>query len=97
MPTARLHNGIQLHYCISGAHRYSTCEADVILKEIHRDGRLGVLPTDNAPRLVELIGPCEERLERLQAAINECGHLGAVSPSIGKVSLRSPLARDDVQ
>ena len=96
IPLARLHKGIQLYYCISGVHRYSTCEADVIFKEIHRDGRLGVLPTENAPRLVELIGPCEERLGPLQAAINARGRLGARIPSISTGSPSPPLPRDDV-
>ena len=35
---------------------------DAIFKEIYRDGRFGVLPAENAPLLVELVGPREQRL-----------------------------------
>lgn len=146
--STRLHNGIQLYYCIGRVHRYPTCEADVIFdrapvdylaysqftadcgttdiddefvatmvpairesldhidilafvpgserwpvameadgirpvdlayrdgvdaifKEIYRDGRFDVVPKENAPLLIELVGPREQRLEQLQAAINQ--------------------------
>jgi len=42
---------------------------DAIFKQIYRDGRFDVMPTENAPLLVELDGPREQRLEQLQAAI----------------------------
>ena len=146
--STRLHNGIQLHYCISRVHRYATSAADVIFdrapvdylaysqftadcgttdiddefvesmvpavresldrldiiafvpgsrrwpvameadgirpvdldyrdrvdaifKEIYRDGRFGVLPAENAPLLIELVGPRPQRLEQLQSAIDQ--------------------------
>ncbi|MDA0251402.1 MAG: AAA family ATPase [Actinomycetota bacterium] len=46
---------------------------DAIFKEIYRDGRFGVLPAENAPLLVELVGPREQRLEQLQSAISQRG------------------------
>jgi len=91
----RLHHGIQLYYCVSRVHRYSTSEADFIFGEIYRDRRFGVLPTENAPHRVELIGPREERLEQLQAAFNERSRPGAVNP-LGKEQSSTPLPRHDV-
>lgn len=146
--STRLHNGIQLYYCIGRVHRYATSAADVIFdrapvdylaysqftadcgttdiddefvesmvpavresldhldiiafvpgselwpvameadgirpvdldyrdrvdaifKQIYRDGRFGVLPAANAPLLVELVGPREQRLEQLQSAVDQ--------------------------
>jgi hypothetical protein len=146
--STRLHNGVQLYYCISRVHRYATSGADVIFdrapvdylaysqftadcgttdiddefvesmvpavresldrldiiafvpgsrrwpvameadgirpvdldyrdrvdaifKEIYRDGRFGVLPAENAPLLIELVGPRPQRLEQLQSAIDQ--------------------------
>ena len=43
---------------------------DAIFKQIYRDGRFDVMPSENAPLLVELEGPREDRLEQLQAAID---------------------------
>ena len=145
--STRLHNGIQLYYCIGRVHRYATSAADVIFdrapvdylaysqftadcgttdiddefvqslvpavresldhldilafvpgserwpvameadgirpvdldyrdrvdaifKEIYRDGRFGVLPAENAPLIIELVGPREQRLAQLQSAID---------------------------
>ncbi|MGA0094241.1 MAG: hypothetical protein ACO3J2_08120, partial [Chthoniobacterales bacterium] len=45
-------------------------EVDAIFKQIYREGRFGVLPEKNGPRLVELSGPREQRLDQLQAAID---------------------------
>jgi hypothetical protein len=44
---------------------------DEIFKQIYRDRRFDVMPTENAPLLVELEGPREQRLEQLQAAIKK--------------------------
>jgi hypothetical protein len=44
---------------------------DEIFKQIYRDGRFDVMPAENAPLLVELEGPREQRLEQLQAAITQ--------------------------
>ncbi|MEY4298933.1 MAG: hypothetical protein RIR25_169 [Verrucomicrobiota bacterium] len=44
-------------------------EVDAIFKQIYREGRFGVMPGKNAPRLVELCGSREQRLEQLQVAI----------------------------
>jgi hypothetical protein len=46
---------------------------DAIFKQIYRDGRFHVMPAENAPLLVELEGPREQRLEQLQAAIIQRG------------------------
>lgn len=144
--STRLHNGIQLYYCISRVNRYATSEDDVvfdrapvdylaysqftadcgttdiddafvesmvpavreslerldilafvpeskrwpvemendgirpvdleyrdrvdaIFKQVYREGRFAVMPSANAPLLVELTGPREQRREQLQAAI----------------------------
>lgn len=44
-------------------------EVDRIFKQIYREGRFQVLPEKNGPLLVELWGPQEQRLEHLQASI----------------------------
>jgi hypothetical protein len=46
---------------------------DGIFKQIYRDGRFDVMPAENAPLLVELVGPRKERLAQLQAAIVQRG------------------------
>jgi hypothetical protein len=46
-------------------------EVDAIFKQIYREGRFQVLPERNGPLLVELWGPREQRLDQLQAAIEE--------------------------
>jgi hypothetical protein len=46
-------------------------EVDAIFKQIYRGGRFQVLPEKNGPILVELWGPREQRLDQLQAAIDE--------------------------
>ena len=46
-------------------------EVDAIFKQIYREGRFQVLPERNGPLLVELWGPGEQRLDQLQAAIDE--------------------------
>jgi hypothetical protein len=46
-------------------------EVDAIFKQIYREGRFQVLPEKNGPLLVELWGPREQRLDQLQAAIDE--------------------------
>lgn len=46
-------------------------EVDAIFKEIYREGRFQVLPERNGPLLVELWGPREQRLDQLQAAMEE--------------------------
>ena len=148
--STRLHNGIQLHYCIGRVHRYATRDAnvifdrspvdylaysqftadcgttdiddefvksmvpavrecldhldilafvpgserwpvvmeadgirpvdldyrdrvDAIFKEIYRGERFRVLPTENAPLLIELVGPREQRLEQLRVGIKQLG------------------------
>jgi len=44
-------------------------EVDTIFKQIYREGRFDVMPGKNAPRLVELCGSREQRLEQLNAVI----------------------------
>jgi hypothetical protein len=46
-------------------------EVDAIFKQIYREGRFQVLPEKNGPLLLELWGPREQRLDQLQAAIDE--------------------------
>jgi hypothetical protein len=46
-------------------------EVDAIFKQIYREGRFQVLPEKNAPLLLELWGSREQRLDQLQAAIDE--------------------------
>jgi hypothetical protein len=46
-------------------------EVDAIFKQIYREGRFQVLPERNRPLLVELWGPREQRLNQLQAAMDE--------------------------
>ncbi|OUT64618.1 MAG: hypothetical protein CBB70_12240 [Planctomycetaceae bacterium TMED10] len=47
-------------------------EVDTLFKEIYRDGRFQIMNSKNAPRLVELWGPPEERIEKLaQIVVDE--------------------------
>jgi hypothetical protein len=48
-------------------------EVDAIFKQIYREGRYGVMPGKNAPRLIELCGSREQRLEQLASAIADLG------------------------
>lgn len=44
---------------------------DAIFKQIYREGRYGVMLGENRPRLVELVGPREQRLEQLEQVMIE--------------------------
>lgn len=44
---------------------------DALFKQIYREGRYGVMRGVNRPRLVELVGPREQRLEQLQQVMTE--------------------------
>ena len=44
-------------------------EVDAIFKQIYREGRFDVMPREHAPRLIELVGPAEQRLDQLRDAI----------------------------
>ncbi|MCP9786758.1 AAA family ATPase [Cyanobium sp. N5-Cardenillas] len=44
-------------------------DVDAIFKQIYRDGRFDVMPRGHAPRLIELVGPAEQRLDQLKHAI----------------------------
>jgi hypothetical protein len=46
-------------------------EVDAIFKQIYRDQRWAVLPEQAAPRVLELWGSREQRLERLEQAIQQ--------------------------
>jgi hypothetical protein len=46
-------------------------EVDAIFKQIYREGRFQVLPEKRGPRLIELWGPGEQRLNQLQQAMDE--------------------------
>ncbi len=46
-------------------------EVDAIFKQIYREGRFQVLPEKRGPRLIELWGPSEQRLNQLQQAMDE--------------------------
>ena len=47
-------------------------DVDSIFKQIYREGRFGVMPPSKGPGplLIELMGPPEQRLNQLQAAID---------------------------
>jgi hypothetical protein len=47
-------------------------EVDSIFKQIYREGRFGVMPPSKGPGplLIELLGPRQQRLDQLQAAID---------------------------
>ena len=49
-------------------------EVDAIFKQIYRDKRYDVMPKHDAPKLIELWGSREERLERLNQALAACTH-----------------------
>ena len=51
---------IDLPYC---------SEVDAIFKQIYRDQRFNVMPSLNAPQLIELWGSREERLDRIEKVI----------------------------
>jgi hypothetical protein len=50
-------------------------EVDAIFKQIYREGRFQVLPEKKGPRLIELWGPSEQRLNQLQQAMDEVNAL----------------------
>ena len=50
-------------------------EVDAIFKQIYREGRFQVLPEKRGPRLIELWGPSEQRLNQLQQAMDEVNAL----------------------
>ena len=47
-------------------------EVDAIFKQIYRDERFSVIPDKNRPKLIELWGSREQRLDRLQQAAASC-------------------------
>lgn len=47
-------------------------EVDSIFKQIYRDHLFNVIPEENPPRLFELWGSREERLDRIEEAIRQC-------------------------
>jgi len=47
-------------------------EVDAIFKQIYREKRFNVMPAENPPHFIELWGPREERLERIEEAIRAC-------------------------
>ncbi len=47
-------------------------EVDAIFKQIYRDERFSVIPDKNRPKLIELWGSREQRLDRLQQAAALC-------------------------
>ena len=47
-------------------------EVDAIFKQIYRGERFSVMPAINRPKLIELWGSREQRLERLQQAAASC-------------------------
>ncbi len=62
-PVAMEHDGIR-----PVDHAYRD-DVDAIFKEIYRDGRFDVMPREQAPRLIESVGPAEQRLDQLKNAI----------------------------
>ncbi len=46
-------------------------DVDTIFKQIYRDGRFGLFPNSDGPRLIELVGPPEQRMGQLELAIAE--------------------------
>jgi hypothetical protein len=46
-------------------------DVDAIFKQIYRDGRFDLFPNSDGPRLIELVGPPEHRMGRLELAIAE--------------------------
>ena len=47
-------------------------EVDAIFKQIYRDERFSVIPDKNRPKLIELWGSREQRLDRLKQAAASC-------------------------
>jgi hypothetical protein len=46
-------------------------EVDTIFKQIYRDGRFDLLTKQHGPKLIELIGPPEQRIKQLEQSIAE--------------------------
>ena len=46
-------------------------DVDTIFKQIYRDGHFGLFPNPEGPRLIELVGPPEQRLGQLELAIED--------------------------
>jgi len=46
-------------------------EVDSLFKEIYREGRFNVIPASGAPKIVEVWGPREERLQKLEQEIKD--------------------------
>ena len=46
-------------------------DVDAIFKQIYRDGVFGLFPNSDGPRLIELVGPSEQRLAQLELAVAE--------------------------
>jgi hypothetical protein len=46
-------------------------DVDTFFKQIYRDGRFGLFPNSDGPRLIELVGPPEQRIARLNQVIAE--------------------------
>jgi len=44
---------------------------DLVFKQIYREGRYGVMTGSNGPRVIELVGSREQRLDDLQRTIDE--------------------------
>ena len=44
---------------------------DAVFTQIYREGRYGVMQGEKRPRLIELVGSREQRLEQLQQAISD--------------------------
>ena len=44
-------------------------DVDALFKQIYRDGRLDLFPNPEGPRLIELVGPPEQRLAQLELTI----------------------------
>ena len=47
-------------------------EVDAIFKQIYRDERFSLMPEMNRPKLIELWGSREQRLDRLHQAAASC-------------------------
>lgn len=57
---------------------------DAIFKQTYRDGRYGVMQGEKRPRLIELVGSREQRLEQLGQAIDDV-KAGTPSPDRSEV------------
>jgi len=47
-------------------------DVDAIFKQIYREDRFNVLPQQNGPLLIELVGSQQERLQQIARAIEQC-------------------------